>query len=52
VKQSELLYKKEIFPGSVIMSMRSFLVAFTEGEVCPFLSNDCFECLPPHEITE
>ena len=50
MKQSDLMRKKEIFPGSVILNMRSFNTILTKGGVCPFSDKDCFECLSPHKI--
>ena len=53
MKQSYLLflYAAELFPGSVIINNRALDAMLTKGAVCPFLSNDCFECLSPHKIT-
>ena len=54
MKQSDLLIKKDLFPGSVILNMRSFNAILTKGGVCPFanqIEKDCFECLLPHKIS-
>ena len=54
IKQSLFLYEKELFPGSVILNMRSFDAILTKGGVCPFafIVKDCFECRSPHKNAE
>ena len=45
MKYSLLYDRKELFPGSEVMSRRAFAAVSTKGFLRPFLGTDCFECL-------